>query len=99
MHATTGTRKQDLWCCPQEEKGGLMSTKNDKNSSVVDLKGRTYRISKLGSQVDIFAATTRAIGEYVGLKFGHKMRMLVLYGKAPCFVVPTLDANTENRMS
>jgi hypothetical protein len=78
MHVTTGTRKQDLWCRPQEEKGGLMSDKNNTDSSVVELKGKTYSISKLGSQVDIFVAATRAIGEFVGREFGHKMRMLVV---------------------
>jgi hypothetical protein len=60
----------------------------------VDLKGKKYSISKLGSQVDIYAVTTRAIGEYVGKEFGHKMRMLVLYPKGATFAPPTLDANT-----
>jgi hypothetical protein len=78
---TTGTRKQDLLCHPQEEQGGLMSAKNDKDPSVVELKGKLYSISKLRSRVDIFTATTRFIGEYVGQKFGHEMRMLVLYSQ------------------
>jgi hypothetical protein len=43
----------------------LMGDKDDKDSSVVELKGKKYSISKLGSQVAIYAATTRAIGEYV----------------------------------
>jgi hypothetical protein len=72
--------------------------KNEKDSSVMELKGKMYSISKLGSQVDILAATTRAIGEYVGQEFGHEMRMLVLYGKAASFVFPTFDAR-RNRMS
>jgi hypothetical protein len=70
-----------------------MSTKDDK-----ELKGRTYSISKLNSQVDIFAATTRAIGEYVGQEFGHKVRMLVLYGRAASFVVPNLMQVQRNRV-
>jgi hypothetical protein len=36
---------------------------------------------------------TRAIGEDVGKEFGHKMRMLVMYGKAASFIDPTLDAS------
>jgi hypothetical protein len=72
-----------------------MSDKN--NSSVVELKGKTYSISKLGSQVDIFAVTTRAIGEFVGREFGHEMRMLVLYGKEASIVPPTLDASTTKQ--
>jgi hypothetical protein len=39
---------------------------NNKDSSVVELKGKKYSISKLDSQVDIYTATTTAIGEYVG---------------------------------
>jgi Zinc knuckle len=78
-------------------KGGLMSDKNNTDSSVVELKGKTYSVSKLGSQVDIFAATTRAIGEFVGREFGHEMRMLVLYGKGATFAAPTLDANATKQ--
>jgi hypothetical protein len=33
----------------------------------------------------------------VGQEFGHKMRMLVLYGKAASFVVPTLDASATKQ--
>jgi hypothetical protein len=79
--AQTMLATSDLWCSPQEEKGGLMSDKNNTDSSVKELKGKAYSISKLGSQVDTFAAMTRAIGEVVGGEFGHEMRMLVLYGK------------------
>jgi hypothetical protein len=82
-----------LWCCPQEEKGGLMSDKKNTDSSVVELKGRTCSISKQGSQVDFFAAMTRAMGR----EFGHKMRMLVLYGKEASIVPPTLDARATKQ--
>jgi hypothetical protein len=58
----------------------LMSDKNNTDSSVVELKGKTYSISKLGSQADICNATTRAIGE-CGKRVWHEMTMLVLYGK------------------
>jgi hypothetical protein len=78
-------------------KGGLMSDKNNTDSSVAELRGNTYSTSKLGSQVDIFVATTRAIGEYVGREFGHKMRMLVLYGKEPSIVPQTLDATATKQ--
>jgi hypothetical protein len=90
MCATTGTRNQDLWC-------GLMSIKNNTDSSVLELKDKTYSISKLGSQVDIFAATTRAIGEFVGREFGCKMRMLVLYCKEASIVPPTLGASVTKQ--
>jgi hypothetical protein len=50
--------------------------KDNKDFSVVELKGKKYSLSKLGSQVDIYAVATRAIGEYVGKEFGHEMRML-----------------------
>jgi hypothetical protein len=70
-----------------------MSDKQNKDFSVLELKGKKYSISKLGSQVDIYVATTRAIGEYVGNEFGHEMRMLVLYGRGATFAAPTLDAN------
>jgi hypothetical protein len=76
----------------------LMSNKDNKDSSVVELKGKKYSISKLGSQVDIYAATTRAIGEYVGKEFRHKMRMLVLYGKGATFAAPPLMQTRRNRM-
>jgi hypothetical protein len=66
---------------------------DNKDFSVVELKGKKYRISKLASQVDIYAVTMRVIGEYVGKEFGHKMRMLVLYGKGSTFAAPTLDAS------
>jgi hypothetical protein len=36
MCVTTETRKQDLWWRPQEEKIGLMSTKKDKGSTVME---------------------------------------------------------------
>jgi hypothetical protein len=42
--------------------------------------------------VDIYAATMRVIGEYVGKEFGHEMRMLVLYSKGATLAAPTLDA-------
>jgi hypothetical protein len=41
--------------------------------------------------VDIYAAMTRATGEYMGKEFCHKMRMLVLYGKGANFAA--LDAS------
>jgi hypothetical protein len=63
----------------------------------LEIKGKTYSISRLGSQVGIFAATTRAIGEFVGREFGHEMRMLVLYGKGATFAAPTLDANATKQ--
>jgi hypothetical protein len=44
--------------------------------------------------VDIYAATTQAIGQYVGKDFGHKIRMLVLHGKGATSAAPTLDAST-----
>jgi hypothetical protein len=47
--------------------------------------------------VDIFVATTRAIGEFVGQEFGHERRMLVLYGKEASIVPPTLDASTTKQ--
>jgi hypothetical protein len=47
--------------------------------------------------LDFYAATTRAIGEYVGKEFGHKMRMLVLYGKGPMFAAPTLASSTAKQ--
>jgi hypothetical protein len=53
--------------------------------------GKKYSISKLGSTVDIYAAVTQAIGEYVGKEFGRKMRMLVMYGKVATFAAPALD--------
>jgi hypothetical protein len=40
----------------------LMSDKDNKDSNVMELKGQKYIISKLGSQVDIYAATTQAMG-------------------------------------
>jgi hypothetical protein len=36
---------------------------------------------------------TPAIGEYVGKESGHKMRMLVLYGKGATSAAQTLDAS------
>jgi hypothetical protein len=75
----------------------LMSDKDNKDFSVVELKGKKYSISKLGSQVDIYTATTRAVGDFVGKKFGHKMRMLVLYGKEASMVPPTLDASATQQ--
>jgi hypothetical protein len=74
-----------------------MSDKDSKDFSVVELKGKKYSISQLGSQVNIYAATKRGIGEYVGKEFGHKMRMLVLYGKGATFAAPTLDANVTKQ--
>jgi hypothetical protein len=59
----------------------LMSDNDNKDSSVVEQKGKKCSISKLGSKVDIYAATTRAIDEYVGKEFGHEMRVQVLYDK------------------
>jgi hypothetical protein len=53
-----------------------MIVKDDKDSNVVELKVKKSSISKLGSQVDIYAAATRAIDE--------KMKMLVLHNQ-PCF--------------
>jgi hypothetical protein len=47
--------------------------------------------------VDICAATTQAIGEYVGKEFGHEMRMLVLYGKGATFAAPTLNAGVTKQ--
>jgi hypothetical protein len=44
--------------------------------------------------VDIFAVTT---GEFVGREFGHKTRMLVLYGKEASIVPPTLDASVTKQ--
>jgi hypothetical protein len=49
-----------------------MSDKNNADSSVMELTGKTYSVSKLGSQVDIFAATTRAIGVFVGRELGTR---------------------------
>jgi hypothetical protein len=50
-------------------------TKDNGDSDVVGIKGK-YTIAKSGSQVDVYAAMTKAIAEYVGTKFGHEMRTL-----------------------
>jgi hypothetical protein len=95
--ATTGTINKTCGAVHKKKNENLMGDKDNKDSSVVELKGKKYSISKLGSQVDIYVATTRAIGEYVGKESGNEMRMLVLYGKAASFVVPTVDASATKK--
>jgi hypothetical protein len=73
-----------------------MSDKTNTDSSVMELIWKKYSISKLGSQVDIYVAATRAIGEYAGKKFGHEMRMLVLYGNGS-HICSSLDASTTKQ--
>jgi hypothetical protein len=51
----------------------LMSDKDNKDISVMELKGKKYSISSWVPKW-IFMQPMRAIGEYVGKEFGHKMR-------------------------
>jgi hypothetical protein len=39
----------------------------------------------------------KAIGEYVGKEFGHKIQMQVLYGKGARFAAPTFDASVTKQ--
>jgi hypothetical protein len=50
-------------------------TSDNGDSNVIGIKGK-YTI-KSDSQVDVYAAMTKTIAEYVGTKFGHEMRTLV----------------------
>jgi hypothetical protein len=56
----------------------LMSDNANKDSSVVELKGTKCSISKLGSKVDIYAATTM---DLVNMWERSEMRVQVLYDK------------------
>jgi hypothetical protein len=63
-------------------------------------RGKWFTIAKLGSQVDVFADTCKAIGEYVGKEFGHEMKILVTQGKETTFSVPELpeDATRQQEL-
>jgi len=51
---------------------------------------KKYTVATVGSQVDIFTETTKAIGEYVGREFGSAMKKLVLHEKEAVFEIPSL---------
>lgn len=75
-----------------------MSSKDSGNSkSAEGWKSKRYTITKLGSQVDVFAETTKVIGEYVGKEFGHEMKLLVTQGKETTFPVPILPENASRQ--
>jgi hypothetical protein len=81
----------------RRNKSNFKMSKDDGSYNDLVLKGKMYTIAKLGSQVDVFAVTTKAIGEYMGKEFGHKMRMLVIHKKETTFTPPTLDENTTKQ--
>jgi Zinc knuckle len=81
----------------REKTSFKMSSDNGGSKSADGWRNKRYTIAKLGSQVDVFADTTLAIGEYVGKEFGHEMKILVTQEKETSFSVPVLPENATRQ--
>jgi hypothetical protein len=66
------------------------------NSMPASNKVVKYTIARSGEQAGLYTKTTKAIGELVGIEFGHQMRKLVLQLEETSYSKPVLsDKPTE----